>query len=223
VMSSFSPRRGGCASERDAREIRRGRELKRHVGLPASLSSSAMFATQEMTLSTDRRHEAPTTSDRLVHRVVYATLFALFAWHACTWPFGESGAQRKVATAVCYTFNFPHGHRRTCHSAYRGLDPFFDRAANGVISVRRSKSSGITSGSPSPLGCAVLCADACTLDRSEPASEITRESGYRNRIPGSRLILPAAGNRRRAKWMASVEVGRFADRHRALSSDPMPC
>ena len=62
-----------------------------------------------------------------VHRVVYATLFALFAWHACTWPFGESGAQRKIATAVCYAFNFPTAIVGRVTAPYRGMDPFFDR------------------------------------------------------------------------------------------------
>jgi hypothetical protein len=62
-----------------------------------------------------------------VHRVVYATLFALLAWHACTWPFGNSLVQRRIATAVCYTFDFPIAIVGRVTSPYRGIDVFFDR------------------------------------------------------------------------------------------------
>lgn len=62
-----------------------------------------------------------------VHRVVYAMLFALLAWHACTWPFGNSIAQRRVATAVCYTLNLPTAIIGRVTSPYRGIDVFFDR------------------------------------------------------------------------------------------------
>lgn len=61
-----------------------------------------------------------------VHRVVYATLFALLAWHACTWPF-DSRVQRRVATAVCYTLDFPTAIIGHVTSPYRGIDVFFDR------------------------------------------------------------------------------------------------
>lgn len=62
-----------------------------------------------------------------IHRVVYATLFALLAWHACTWAFGESVSQRRIATAVCYAFNFPTAIVGRITAPYRGMDPFFDR------------------------------------------------------------------------------------------------
>src|SRR4051794_973604 len=62
-----------------------------------------------------------------MHRVVYATLFALLAWHACTWPFSNSIVQRRVATAVCYTLNFPTAIIGRVTSPYRGIDVFFDR------------------------------------------------------------------------------------------------
>jgi hypothetical protein len=62
-----------------------------------------------------------------IHRVVYAALFALLAWHACTWVFGESVAQRRIATAVCYAFNFPTAIVGRITAPYRGMDPFFDR------------------------------------------------------------------------------------------------
>lgn len=63
----------------------------------------------------------------LVHRVVYATLFALLAWHACTWPFGNSVVQRRLATAVCYTFNLPTAIVGRITSPYRGIDVFCNR------------------------------------------------------------------------------------------------
>ena len=62
-----------------------------------------------------------------VHRVVYAMLFALLAWHACTWPFGNSLVQRRVATAVCYTLDFPTAIVGRVTSPYRGIDVFFER------------------------------------------------------------------------------------------------
>jgi len=62
-----------------------------------------------------------------VHRVVYATLFALLAWHACTWQFGNSLVQRRVATAVCYTLDFPPAIVSRITSPYRGIDVFFNR------------------------------------------------------------------------------------------------
>jgi len=61
------------------------------------------------------------------HRVAYAALTALLTWHACTWPFGESSTQRKIATTVCYAFNFPTAIAGRITAPYRGMDPFFDR------------------------------------------------------------------------------------------------
>jgi hypothetical protein len=61
-----------------------------------------------------------------VHRVVYATLFALLAWHACTWPFGNSLVQRRVATAVCYTLDLPTAIVGHVTTPYRGIDVFFE-------------------------------------------------------------------------------------------------
>ena len=62
-----------------------------------------------------------------IHRVVYATVFALLAWHACTWPLNNSAVERRVATVVCYTFNFPTAVVGRVTSPYRGGDAFFDR------------------------------------------------------------------------------------------------
>lgn len=62
----------------------------------------------------------------LSHRVAYATVFALAAWHACTWPL-ESTKQRAVVKAACYAFNFPTAVIGRITTPYRGMDPFFDR------------------------------------------------------------------------------------------------
>lgn len=62
-----------------------------------------------------------------VHRVAYAMLSALLAWHACTWPFGESVAQRRIVTAICYTFSFPTAVIGRITTPYRGVDIFFER------------------------------------------------------------------------------------------------
>lgn len=62
-----------------------------------------------------------------IHRVAYATLCALFAWHACTWPFGESVARRKILTALCYTFNTPTAIVGRITGPYRGMDTFLDK------------------------------------------------------------------------------------------------
>jgi hypothetical protein len=62
----------------------------------------------------------------LAHRVAYATVFALAAWHACTWPL-ESAKQRTIAKIVCYAFNFPTAVIGRVTAPYRGIDVIFDR------------------------------------------------------------------------------------------------
>lgn len=63
----------------------------------------------------------------LSHRIVYALVIALAAWHACTWPFGESATQRKTVQTVCYACNFPTAVIGRVTAPYRGIDVFFDR------------------------------------------------------------------------------------------------
>lgn len=62
-----------------------------------------------------------------VHRIVYATFFALLTWHSCTWPFGDSDTHRRVVKSVCYTLNFPTALIGRLTAPYRGIDPLFDR------------------------------------------------------------------------------------------------
>jgi hypothetical protein len=62
-----------------------------------------------------------------VHRVAYATLFALLTWHACTSPFGESVIQRRIVTAICYTLDYPTALVGRITAPYRGMDVIFDQ------------------------------------------------------------------------------------------------
>jgi hypothetical protein len=60
----------------------------------------------------------------LVHRVIYATLFAMLGWYSCLFPPGfprQAGVQR----GLCYALTYPLAVIGRLTEPYRGLDVFF--------------------------------------------------------------------------------------------------
>lgn len=62
----------------------------------------------------------------LIHRITYATLFAVMTWYACGFP-AAFGEYVTIQTAVCYELSYPTAVVGRLTAPYRGIHVFFDR------------------------------------------------------------------------------------------------